>query len=186
RGQGGGGLRRDAGRRDSACAGRDLPGECAQVQRRVSGDAPGGRRCENAWRVAGAAAFAQRTDADDEGTRLRQGLPLSARFRGRAGRAELFAGRTGRKDILRAVRARIRNQDPRVSCARARGTQRRVAAQAGRERLTGKKRTAKAGPCPFPRFTKVRPRDYFVPRTESFSALAAVKRSLVRAGILIS
>ena len=119
RGQGSGGLRRDARRRDPARAGRDLPGQCAEVQRLVSRDARGGRRCENAWRAAGAAAFAQRADADDEGTRLRQGLPLSARFRRRAGRAELPARRTGRENLLRAVRARLRNQDPRVSCPRA-------------------------------------------------------------------
>ena len=56
RGEGGGGLRRDAGRRDSARAGRDLSRERAEVQRVLSRDARGGRRCENAWRAAGAAA----------------------------------------------------------------------------------------------------------------------------------
>ena len=84
RGQGGGGLRRDAGRSDSARAGRDLPGQRAEVQRVVSRDARGDRRCENAWRAGGAAASAQCADADDEGTRLRKGLSLSARFRRRA------------------------------------------------------------------------------------------------------
>ena len=60
----------------------------------------------------------------------------------------------GEKILLRTFRARIRNQDSRVSCPRARGAQPHVAAQARRQRRTGKKRTARAGLGPFPRFTK--------------------------------
>ena len=69
--------------------------------------AAGGRR-------AGAAAPAQRADAADEGSGLREGLPLRARRSGGHRRHGLPAAGAPRSPVLRADRPRIRIDDPRT------------------------------------------------------------------------
>src|SRR5260370_4481567 len=94
---------------------RDLSRHRAQIERRV----PGVRRSARDGarnRFADAAdAHPQRADASDAQSRLRQGLCLRSRYRGRLLRPELFSGRGYEAQFLPAGRARVRAGDPKAA-----------------------------------------------------------------------
>ncbi len=85
-----------------------------QVECRVHGVQRSARVHRGRRLAAGAVAAAQRADEDDEGSGLRQGLPLRARRGGRlrGGRA-LFPRQHARGVVVRADRSRPRSEDPR-------------------------------------------------------------------------
>ena len=177
RGQGGGGLRRDAGRGDSARPRRDVSGQCAQVERRVSCDASGGRDAKTLG------ALPVPLHLRNAPTPMMKGLGYGKDYRYPHDFEGALVAQSYLPDELeekiyyepsqRGYEIRIRE-----FCPRARETQHRIAAQARRERLTGQKRPREPDRVRSRGSQKSGQEIIWRRAPKSFSALAAVKRNL--------
>src|SRR6266540_3231146 len=128
---GGGALHRHARRQHGARAGGTVSGDGAQEQRGVRGVQPGGRRRAERRGTACSTPPAECAHQTDEGSRVREGLPVCAQRSRRHRRDVVPAGCARGPKVLRTERARLRKGDQ--ATPRRRGRDQEEEADGGQE-----------------------------------------------------